>query len=195
MQQPPPKSFVSSYGGISDVLQNQVHITNAFNPSTITGKITPKNLDAKEYVAIWDTGATGTVITQKVVNDLGLKQVGVTQLTTVGGEKDDAPLYLIAIFLPNLVYLSELMVVQASVTGNAEVLVGMDIIGRGDFAVTNRGMETVFSFRMPSLERIDFTSRVPPAGSLQVPKPSPKVGRNDPCPCGSGKKFKKCHGK
>jgi hypothetical protein len=21
-----------------------------------------------------------------------------------------------------------------------------------------------------------------------------KVGRNDPCPCGSGKKFKKCHG-
>jgi preprotein translocase subunit SecA len=23
----------------------------------------------------------------------------------------------------------------------------------------------------------------------------PKVGRNDPCPCGSGKKFKSCHGK
>jgi preprotein translocase subunit SecA len=22
-----------------------------------------------------------------------------------------------------------------------------------------------------------------------------KVGRNDPCPCGSGKKFKACHGK
>ena len=24
---------------------------------------------------------------------------------------------------------------------------------------------------------------------------APKTGRNDPCPCGSGKKFKKCHGK
>ncbi|MBK6329053.1 MAG: SEC-C domain-containing protein [Bacteroidetes bacterium] len=23
----------------------------------------------------------------------------------------------------------------------------------------------------------------------------PKIGRNDPCPCGSGKKFKQCHGK
>jgi len=23
---------------------------------------------------------------------------------------------------------------------------------------------------------------------------TPKVGRNDPCPCGSGRKFKKCHG-
>ena len=22
-----------------------------------------------------------------------------------------------------------------------------------------------------------------------------KVGRNDPCPCGSGKKYKNCHGK
>ncbi|MGZ3511738.1 MAG: SEC-C metal-binding domain-containing protein, partial [Candidatus Binataceae bacterium] len=21
------------------------------------------------------------------------------------------------------------------------------------------------------------------------------VGRNDPCPCGSGKKYKRCHGK
>jgi preprotein translocase subunit SecA len=22
-----------------------------------------------------------------------------------------------------------------------------------------------------------------------------KIGRNDPCPCGSGKKYKHCHGK
>jgi len=28
-----------------------------------------------------------------------------------------------------------------------------------------------------------------------VKRESPKVGRNDPCPCGSGKKFKQCHGK
>ena len=25
-------------------------------------------------------------------------------------------------------------------------------------------------------------------------RPEPKVGRNEPCPCGSGKKFKKCCG-
>ncbi|MEY3474534.1 MAG: hypothetical protein RL087_992, partial [Pseudomonadota bacterium] len=28
-----------------------------------------------------------------------------------------------------------------------------------------------------------------------VQRDSVKVGRNDPCPCGSGKKFKQCHGK
>ncbi len=27
-----------------------------------------------------------------------------------------------------------------------------------------------------------------------VRREGPKVGRNDPCPCGSGKKYKKCHG-
>ncbi len=30
---------------------------------------------------------------------------------------------------------------------------------------------------------------------LPVKRTEPKVGRNDPCPCGSGKKYKKCHGK
>jgi len=28
----------------------------------------------------------------------------------------------------------------------------------------------------------------------QVKREEPKVGRNEPCPCGSGKKYKKCHG-
>jgi preprotein translocase subunit SecA len=28
----------------------------------------------------------------------------------------------------------------------------------------------------------------------QVKRDEPKIGRNDPCPCGSGKKYKKCHG-
>ena len=28
-----------------------------------------------------------------------------------------------------------------------------------------------------------------------VVRDTPKVGRNDPCPCGSGKKYKQCHGK
>jgi len=28
-----------------------------------------------------------------------------------------------------------------------------------------------------------------------VVRQGPKVGRNDPCPCGSGKKYKQCHGK
>ena len=47
---------------------------------------------------------------------------------------------------------------------------------------------------------LDVLARVPvepPDPVVAVPEPpaaAQKPGRNDPCPCGSGKKFKKCHG-
>jgi preprotein translocase subunit SecA len=34
----------------------------------------------------------------------------------------------------------------------------------------------------------------PPAALGTVQHEGPKIGRNDPCPCGSGKKYKHCHG-
>jgi len=34
-----------------------------------------------------------------------------------------------------------------------------------------------------------------PARNPQDPQSWGKVGRNEPCPCGSGKKFKHCHGR
>jgi preprotein translocase subunit SecA len=44
----------------------------------------------------------------------------------------------------------------------------------------------------------DVVSQAADAVSKEKPKPArtgPKVGRNDPCPCGSGKKYKQCCGK
>jgi preprotein translocase subunit SecA len=38
-------------------------------------------------------------------------------------------------------------------------------------------------------EALDLDEEAPAAGDEQ------RVGRNDPCPCGSGKKYKHCHGK
>jgi preprotein translocase subunit SecA len=37
--------------------------------------------------------------------------------------------------------------------------------------------------------------REPPAKPETFVRQDKKVGRNEPCPCGSGKKFKHCHGK
>ena len=42
--------------------------------------------------------------------------------------------------------------------GPADVLIGMDIIGSGDFAVTNSENKTVMTYRIPSVSRIDFTN-------------------------------------
>ena len=42
-----------------------------------------------------------------------------------------------------------------------------------------------------------FERRQEESGVTQMPvhRAAPKIGRNDPCPCGSGKKYKKCCGK
>ncbi len=49
-----------------------------------------------------------------------------------------------------------------------------------------------------STENIGLSNRPPqtnPEGKVQTVRVENKVGRNDPCPCGSGKKYKQCHGK
>jgi uncharacterized protein YecA (UPF0149 family) len=43
--------------------------------------------------------------------------------------------------------------------------------------------------RTPEAEEMEAE---PDAVSVNRPKPFGKVGRNAPCPCGSGKKYKKC---
>ena len=46
------------------------------------------------------------------------------------------------------------------------------------------------------LERVRGSRPVPPAPQRRPPGDADnKIGRNDPCPCGSGKKYKKCHGR
>jgi len=41
----------------------------------------------------------------------------------------------------------------------------------------------------------ESTARQLAAAARPLPSPTHRVGRNDPCPCGSGKKYKQCHGK
>ncbi len=49
-----------------------------------------------------------------------------------------------------------------------------------------------------STENIGLSNRPPQTnaeGKVQTVRVEQKIGRNDPCPCGSGKKYKQCHGK
>jgi preprotein translocase subunit SecA len=39
------------------------------------------------------------------------------------------------------------------------------------------------------------TANADDGGMRPITNAMPRVGRNDPCPCGSGKKYKQCHGK
>lgn len=102
--------------------------------------------------------------------------------------------YLVSVGLLNGVGFPNLRVTKGILSG-FEVLIGMDIITQGDLAITHHNGATCFSFRCPPSARIDFTGKAPIQDS-KAPHGSPqKVGRNDPCPCKSGKKFKKYCGK
>ena len=46
----------------------------------------------------------------------------------------------------------------------------------------------------PSAPSIPMGRPAPERAIQPERREEPKVGRNDPCPCGSGKKHKKCHG-
>jgi len=48
--------------------------------------------------------------------------------------------------------------------------------------------------RANSAARAAPNSKPNPAASSQIRRATPKTGRNEPCPCGSGKKYKKCCG-
>lgn len=149
-------SFTSKYSGLSPVLITDVLISNAFDPPS--GKIDPENYSTNSYKAIWDTGATGTVITQKVVDECALSPTGVIEVHTAAG-KTRTNSYLVNVWLPNKVIIPNVKAALGELAGNVEVLIGMNIIGRGDFAVTNKGGKTVFSFRFPSVECIDFVKK------------------------------------
>lgn len=177
------QSCTIQYNGLSRVLSSTVAIAPAFDPSTLTAE---QPSPFKQYKSIWDTGATASVITEKVVNELGLQPISMTQVHHVHGQAL-AEVYLINIGLPNNVAFAGIRVTKG-ILSDVDALIGMDIIAQGDFAVSNFNGKTVFSFRMPSTECIDFTGKIPQTAL-------PKIGRNDPCPCGSGKKFKKCCGK
>ncbi|MBU2646781.1 aspartyl protease family protein, partial [bacterium] len=163
-------------GQIARVIHTPVRVADSANRQTI-----------KEFHAIWDTGASGSLITEKIVRELNLKPVGPARVKTTGGERQTNR-FLVDIYLPNNVRVINLEATEGSIDDVSDVLIGMDIISLGDFAITNSNKQTVFSFKMPSTEEIDFVKIVDMRKAIAERKLKPQ--RNDLCPCGSGKKYK-----
>ena len=110
----------------------------------------------KEFVAVWDTGAVASAITKEVATKLALRQMGWKTIEGVTGNAVGKT-YLIALSLPNGILIPELEVADCDGNIGCDILIGMDVISMGDFAICNKGGTTTFSFRVPSTETIDFT--------------------------------------
>lgn len=75
---------------------------------------------------------------------------------------------MVNISLPNNVIFTGVRVTKGDILG-ANILIGMDIISRGDFSVTNRDGVTKFSYRTPSIAHIDYVEEANEALRAQAP--------------------------
>lgn len=177
-------AFTQTYNGVAGQLRTTVGICEAFDP-----KAQPDQLPAvHETTALWDTGASKSVITPATVAALGLSPAGLTGIHTAGGHSERMT-YMVNFILPNKVGVVGVQVSECDASNNDlfGALIGMDIIGMGDFSITNMNGLTVMSFRTPSVATIDYVAE---AGARKSRRLSP----GDPCWCGSGKKYRRCHG-
>lgn len=140
----PCHAFTTRSSGLSNRLINEAIIMYERN-----------NL---KTIALWDTGATGTCISEQIAKGLSMIPTGKKNISTPSGTKEVST-YLIDIALPNQVIVQNVEVCETDI-GNQGigVLIGMDIISHVDFAVSNFKNQTIFTFRIPSREKIDFVS-------------------------------------
>jgi predicted aspartyl protease len=183
-----PQAFTVEYSGLASELATRCGICEAYSPTLQQGQ---KHPPISEFKALWDTGAMGSVVSTNVVQALGLKSTGKAKVFHANGESV-VNTYSINILLPNKVAFSTLRVTEG-ILNDTDVLIGMDIISRGDFSVTASQGKTKFSFQVPSTHDIDYVKEY--NQKMHTPTVKEKEpGRNDPCPCGSGKKYKQCCG-
>ncbi|KKT29918.1 MAG: preprotein translocase subunit SecA [Candidatus Collierbacteria bacterium GW2011_GWC2_44_18] len=142
------QALTTTFSGKANTLVNEVGIAI---PTTNLRKV-----HSHRYKAIWDTGATNCVITSKVVGDLGILPFSKRKVAGISGEVI-ANVYYVDIFLPNGVCVTDIVAFETpDLVGEPEMLIGMDIIGLGDFSVTQANGHTVMSYRIPSIKDINY---------------------------------------
>lgn len=172
------RAFTAEYESLVNELITEVTIYNSLKTDNFT-----------TVHAIWDTGATNSCVSEKVARELKLNTIGYVRMSHAGGITNSKR-YVVNIALPNKVGVRGVQVTEADI-GECDALIGMDIISKGDFAVSNYQGKTNFTFRIPSIRTVDYCIQ-PSKSPIKANK---KIGRNDPCPCESGKKYKNCCGK
>lgn len=164
-------------------------------PVKVENTISGENI---KVLGIWDTGATNSAITKETAEKLGLTPVSMAIVHGVHGQSQ-VNVYYVKITLNNQnitlqTRVSECAYLNANKMQKAGFLIGMDIINMGDFSISNKDGKTLMSFRVPSIESIDYVEEINEYKKYMKIHQSWMQKGNDKCPCGSGKKYKNCHG-
>ena len=130
-------------GPRAKVLLTRVGVSAAYLPQEAPPAI-------QEFVGLWDTGATQSVITRKIVDALSLVTVGPTPVHHVQG-LSYSNAYLISLaFLQSKVRFNELRVTEGLLPADVDLLIGMDVVSSGDLLITNFRGHTELHFQCPA---------------------------------------------
>lgn len=195
-------AFTIKHNGITNRIVTEILLCPAFDPRQY-----PNSPPFKPYktLALWDTGATNSVITANTAKALNLVSIGLTKMKHADAEVD-CNSYLINMYLPNKVGIPGIRVIECQNNDSGfGAIIGMDIITSGDMSITNVNRKTVMTFRIPSIKAIDYVDeadKIKNHAKLQnVSNVTEIVSPNKACPCGrkskSGRrlKYRECCGK
>ncbi len=168
-------------------LKTDVLVSQPIIGEDVTRSDDPRFIKA---TALWDTGATVSCISRVLAEKMKLVVSGRVNASHAKGSSV-SDIFVIDIVLPNNLRIPLIDALEIeNVDGKFDIIIGMNIISQGDFAITNLNGITTFSFRLPSIKTIDYVAEAKETKLLQFRN----TGRNDICLCGSGKKFKYCCG-
>jgi len=175
-------AFTRVYDNIQKKLFIDLNVSSKYSKLSNNGK--------NKIKAQWDTGAFMSAISNTLADMMELPIVSMTNIGTAAGIVS-ANIYIIDLEFPNGDIIPDLHVIGANLV-DTNMLIGMDVISKGDFAISNCNDRTILNFRLPSYSEINFVEMAKNTTQATSVK---KTRRNDECPCGSGKKYKNCCGR
>lgn len=137
----------------NNTIDSVVTESYVYTPNSLSKKEKTKRVKVTQ--SLWDTGATSTLISTRVIKTLGLKSIGMSGVSGYNDEIDIKNTFLIHLGLPTGDVVTNVIAMEFD-SEDYDVVIGMDVICNGDLAISNKDGKTTISYRIPPKEEIDF---------------------------------------
>ena len=138
--------------------------TFSFSSDRLLGRVmTPVRLvnpftnETMETIALWDTGAVNSVVSNVAAEYLQLKRMGKIVASGIFKSKRVSTYYALLRLSENVSIPILPAEFQEQPAPGVDCIIGMDVISKGDFTISNYKGRTRFCFRIPSGGDVDLT--------------------------------------
>lgn len=145
-------SFTYQFDKNVKSLVTPVGITHPYDEERVVNKPKPH-----WTAGLWDTGASNCLITKSLAEAYNLHPIDKVWVEHAKGRSLEN-VYLAFLQITNRYFVEVELTECQSISNNFEIIIGLDVISKGDFSITSSRNKVTFSFRLPSSSHIDFTA-------------------------------------